>query len=52
MMLEKFRIQRDLYSAFLIGNTNETLNSVDVDLCNAGWDRFVELHNHEIARLK
>ena len=48
----KFRIQRDLYSAFLIGNTNETLNSVDVDLCNAGWDRFVELHHHEIARLK
>ncbi|MCQ6275163.1 transposase, partial [Bacillus sp. V3B] len=48
----EFRIQRDLYSAFLIGNTNETLNSVDVDLCNVGWDRFVELHNYEIARLK
>lgn len=48
----ELRIQRDLYSAFLIGNTNETLNSVDVDLCNAGWDRFVELHNQEIARLK
>ena len=27
----KTRIQRDLYSAFLIGNTTETLNSVDVD---------------------
>ena len=48
----EFRIQRDLYSAFLIGNTNETLNSVDVDLCNAGWNHFVELHNREIARLK
>ena len=36
----EFRIQRDLYSAFLIGNTNETLNSVDVDLCNAEWDRL------------
>ena len=36
----EFRIQRDLYSAFLIGNTNETLNSVDVDLCNAGWDQL------------
>ena len=47
-----FRIQRDLYSAFLIGNTTETLNSVDVDLCNARWDNFVELHNREIARLK
>ncbi|RBW71254.1 hypothetical protein [Bacillus taeanensis] len=47
-----FRIQRDLYSAFLIENTNETLNSVDVDLCSAQWDRFVELHHREIARLK
>ncbi|MCT8140474.1 hypothetical protein H1D32_24045 [Anaerobacillus sp. CMMVII] len=45
-------IQRDLYSAFLIGNTNETLNSVDVDLCNAQWDNFVKLHEREIARLK
>ena len=48
----EFRIQRDLYSAFLIANTNETLNSVEVDLCNAGWDHFVELHNREIERLK
>ncbi|MDN3015739.1 transposase [Paenibacillus sp. BSR1-1] len=48
----EIRIQRDLYSAFLIGNTTETLNSVDVDLCNVKWDNFVELHNREIARLK
>jgi hypothetical protein len=47
-----FRIQRDLYSAFLIGNTTETLNSVDVELCNAGWETFVKLHDSEIARLK
>ncbi|WP_066069595.1 hypothetical protein [Neobacillus soli] len=47
-----FRIQRDLYSAFLIGNTTETLNSVDVNLCSAGWNNFVKLHNHEIERLK
>ena len=48
----KTRIQRDLYSAFLIENTTETLNSVDVELCNAGWNSFVKLHNLEIARLK
>lgn len=47
-----FRIQRDLYSAFLIRNTTKTLKSVDVDVCNAGWDKFVELHDREIARLK
>lgn len=46
------RIQRDLYSAFLIANTNETLNSVDVDLCHVQWENFVELHHREIARLK
>ncbi|ETI68255.1 hypothetical protein [Neobacillus vireti] len=40
---ETFRIQRDLYSAFLIGNTTETLNLVDVDLCNAGWNNFVKI---------
>ncbi|WP_186671310.1 transposase [Sporosarcina sp. BP05] len=45
------RIQRDLYSAFLIGNTTEKLNSIDVDVCNAQWDNFVNLHTREIARL-
>ncbi|WKB34751.1 hypothetical protein QS257_12545 [Terrilactibacillus sp. S3-3] len=45
-------IQRDLYSAFLIGNTTDSLDSVDVSLCNAQWPRFVELHHREIARLK
>ncbi|WP_096199989.1 hypothetical protein [Bacillus sp. FJAT-45350] len=48
----EFRVQRDLYSAFLIANTNENLNSVDMNLCNAQWQRFIELHNQEIARLK
>ena len=48
----EFRIQRDLYSAFLISNTSETLDSVDVPLCNAQWNNFLELHNIEIERLK
>ncbi|MDC3411868.1 hypothetical protein NC797_02895 [Aquibacillus sp. 3ASR75-11] len=33
-------------------HTNETFNAVDVDLCNAQWNNFVELHHLEIARLK
>ncbi|KMJ59316.1 transposase, partial [Bacillus sp. LL01] len=45
-------IQRDLYSAFLIGNTTETLNSVDIKLCNAQWNNFVKLHHLEVAHLK
>jgi hypothetical protein len=48
----EFSVQRDLYSAFLIGNTTETLDSVDVDLCNAKWDNFVKWHRCEIKRLK
>ncbi|WP_205417569.1 transposase [Paraliobacillus quinghaiensis] len=46
------RIQRDLYSAFLICNTTKTLNAVDVDLCNTKWDEFVKLHNIEVNYLK
>ena len=46
------RIQRDLYSAFLIGNTVDTLDAIDVDLCNYGWRNFVALHHVAVARLK
>lgn len=45
-------IQRDLYSAFLIGNTNEELNAIDVNLCDIKWKRFIRLHNREIVRLQ
>ncbi|HHY71938.1 MAG TPA: hypothetical protein GX497_01655 [Bacillus bacterium] len=48
----EFRIQRDLYSAFLICNTNDALDSVDVSLCNAQWNHFLELHTIEMERLK
>ena len=46
------RIQRDLYSAFLIGNTVDTLDAIDMDLCNLGWQNFVALHHVAVARLK
>ncbi|WP_152655893.1 hypothetical protein [Oceanobacillus sp. CFH 90083] len=48
----ELRIQRDLYSAFLIANTKETLDSVDIELCNAKWANFIEMHHGEIERLK
>lgn len=48
----EFLIQRDLYSAFLIGNTNETLHAIDINLCNEQWDKFVMLHNDETEKLK
>ena len=46
------RIQRDLYSAFLIQHSNSDLNGFDDDLCNANYERFVTLHDEEIRRLK
>lgn len=45
-------IQRDLYSAFLIQNTLDTLDTIDVDLCNLKFDNFIKLHDIEIQRLK
>ena len=45
-------IQRDLYSAFLIQNTLDTLDTIDVDLCNLKFDNFVKLHDIEIQRLR
>ena len=46
------RIQRDLYSAFLIQNSDATLDGFDTELCNTNYEHFVILHNEEIQRLK
>ena len=48
----KFKIQRDLYSAFLIMNVNNDLCSIDRDLCFERFDNFKILHDIEIERLK
>src|SRR5690625_2536173 len=44
------RIQRDMYSAFLTGNTVDTLDAVDVDLCNGQWQSVVAPQPEEGAR--
>lgn len=45
-----FGVQRDLYSAFLIMNIeNDVINR---NKCFETWDRFKQLHNIEIQRLK
>lgn len=46
------RSQRDLYSAFLIMNTNNTLNGFDQALCDANFEQFLALHDFEISRLQ
>ena len=45
------KVQRDLYSAFLIQNVDATLKEVDVARCNQSYDNFLQLHNKEVQRL-
>ena len=36
----------------LIQNVNDDLKSLDINLCNEKYDKFVNLHDIEINRLK
>ena len=46
------KVQRDMYSAFLIMNISSDLKSFNIDKCNERFDNFYKLHNKEIERLK
>ncbi len=45
------KIQRDMYSAFLIMNINNDLKSFDMDKCKERFENFYRLHNLEVDRL-
>ena len=45
------KIQRDMYSAFLIMNVNSDLKSINQEKCNERFDNFMRLHNIEVKRL-
>lgn len=45
------KIQRDMYSAFLIMNISDDLKSFDIDKCNERFENFYILHNLEVDRL-
>ena len=45
------RVQRDMYSAFLIMNTASDLKSFDISKCNERFNNFYRLHNLEVERL-
>ena len=49
---EEFKIQRDLYSSFLIMNVNDDLETINRDLCFSEFDNFKVLHDIEIERLR
>lgn len=42
---EPILIQRDLYSSFLIKNTNEELNHPNREKCLKSFNNFIDLHN-------
>ena len=46
------KVQRDLYSAFLLMCTNDGLNGFIQSLCEEKFSEFLKLHNIEIERLK
>ena len=46
------KIQRDMYSAFLLMNIADDLRSFDIDKCNERFENFYRLHNIEVERLK
>ncbi|MGO1369770.1 RNA-guided endonuclease TnpB family protein [Senegalia sp. (in: firmicutes)] len=46
------RVQRDLYSAFLIMNSKDNLKEADRNKCNKNFERFLNLQDEEIKRLK
>ncbi len=45
------RIQRDLYSAFLIMNISDDLKNFNIDKCKERFENFYRLHNMEVDRL-
>lgn len=48
----EFKIQRDLYSAFIIMCTKSNLKETDKELCNEEFDNFKIKHNEEIERIR
>jgi len=45
-------VQRDLYSAFLLKNANNTLDKPDVDKCKYEFDNFLRLQDKTLASMK
>jgi hypothetical protein len=48
---DKIRIQRDLYSSYLIKNVKQNLKTIDNEACVKGFEMFLDLHDKEIDRL-
>ncbi len=45
------KVQRDLYSAYLIQNVENDGKTINQEACKSGFKKFMELHDREIERL-
>jgi hypothetical protein len=48
---EKIKIQRDIYSSYLIKNVKQDLKTIDNEMCVQNFEKFLKMHNKEIDRL-
>ena len=46
-----YKLQRDMYSAYLIKNVNKDLITINQEKVEKGFNNFVKLHNAEVNRL-
>lgn len=51
-VVDGYIVQRDLYSAFLIRNTDTTLTHPDRGMCTATFETFVNMHDALIRTMK
>jgi hypothetical protein len=51
-IIEDHKVQRDLYSSFLIMNINSNLESVNREKCLETYSNFLNLHDIEINQLR
>lgn len=49
---ELIKVQRDLYSSFLIKNVKSDLKTIDNEKCNEDFKKFLYFHDEEIEKLK
>ena len=50
-VINGMKVQRDMYSAFLIMNINPDLKTFNLEKCNKRFENFLHLHNQEVKRL-
>lgn len=50
--IDGHNVQRDLLSAYIIANTDSTYAAPDAEKCIRKWNKFLQMHDKEIHRLK